>query len=435
MRTAVLALALLPLVCSSLLADAPAPPDAAVVNPWVSTDRSVDTRTVDTILKSLITKDMTDEQKVLAVFHWVRRVIYHGDGPIDMSYNFDTMIHSLGTGSCLRQTTPIWVLLNKAGYKCRTGATGGHHIMEVEYGGKWHLFDPHMNFYVYDRAKPPSIISIEDIKADPALVTDAVKEDRACPGFLLCGDDVSTFSNYSAFKIVGDFPESKKYTPVVKEPFCQFNLRRGETMVRTWMPGPYWFYKSSHKKDEGPRHGCGGRDAKDTVNLPIYEPHVAGRTYRHWGAGYMVYKPNLATDHYLDAVVSRKNVTAGKKGGVAGLVTEKPGENGEIVFGLDSPYILAAGEFRYSRIGMGDMAAAVSVDQGKTWKPLEKWNVGEQLSTTFVDEINGSVQGYWLKLTIPAAGGVANIELKTHFQLVPFALPYLVPGKNVVSVA
>ncbi len=131
-----------------------------VEDPRVWTDQSVDCSTIERSLKSLIKAGMSDEQKVLACYHWIRRVLYHGDGPIQYAYNFHNLIHIFGNGSCLRQTTPLWVLLDKLGFKCRTGAVGGHHIIEVQYGGKWHLFDPHTNFFVYDREKPAAIASI-----------------------------------------------------------------------------------------------------------------------------------------------------------------------------------------------------------------------------------------------------------------------------------
>ena len=170
----------------------------------------------------------------------------------------------------------MWVLLDRLGYTCRNWALSGHHLIQVQYGGTWHLLDPHMNFYVYNRAKPRAIASVDEIKADPTLVSDAVKEGRACPGFLLCGDSVGTFARRSGYRDLGDFPESRRYTPIIKEPFGRITLRRGETYVRTWMPGPYWFRKGWYKKDEGPRHGCGRKDLKDTVNRPLYEPHAWG---------------------------------------------------------------------------------------------------------------------------------------------------------------
>ncbi len=412
---------------------APAAAPAGVVDPVVLTDKSVDCRTVDGIVKGLIKKGMTDEQKVLAVFHWVRLLLYHGDGPREYAYNFHHMINVYGHGSCLRQTTPVWVLLDRLGYKCRNAAIGGHHVMEVRYGGKWHLLDPHMNFYVYDRAKPATIASIEQIKADTTLVSDAVKEGRACPGFLLCGDAVSGFATRRGWRILGGFPESRKYTPVIEEPFGRITLRRGETYVRTWMPGKYWFRANWRRKNEGPHHGCGRRDRKDTVNWPVYEPHADGTRYRHWGAGYLLYEPDMTTDRYADGVVGRKNVRRTTAGGFTGLLAGEGG--GEIVFSVGCPYVITAGELKLTPHGRAAPAAAVSIDGGKTWKPLELAVEGGKAGATFVEAVNGAHRGYRLRISIPAGAGIAAMSLKSHFQLNPYSLPYLVPGKNTVRAA
>ncbi len=413
---------------------APAAGPGVVTDPYVLTDRSVDARTVEGIVKGLVREGMSDEEKVLAVYHWIRRLIYHGDGPVQYAYNFHHMIHVYGHGSCLRQTTPMWVLLDRLGYECRNAAVTGHHVIEVRYGGAWHLFDPHMNFYVYDRGRPRSIASIEQIRKDPTLASEAVKEGRACPGFLLCGDSVATFARRDGWRILGRFPESRKYTPVIEEPFGRIALRRGETYLRTWMPGRHWFHANWRRKDEGPRHGCGRRDRADAVNWPVYEPHAAGTRYRHWGAGHLIYKPDLTTDHYADGVVERRNVTSGRRGGSAGLVPGKAGGGGEVVFGVGCPYVITAGELRLARLGGGEVAAWVSTDEGRTWKPLELKAEEGALSAVFVGEVNGSFRGYRLKIGIPPGGGIAALELKSHFQLNPYSLPYLAPGRNVVSV-
>ena len=407
-----------------------------VRDPVVTTDLSIDTRSVDTIVKGLVKDGMSDEEKVLAAFNWVRRLLYHGDGPREYAYNFHNMINVYGNGSCLRQTTPLWVLLDRMGFKCHTWGIGGHHCMEVSYGGKWHLIDPHMCFYVYDRATPRTIASIAQIQEDPTLASDAVKDGRACPGFLLCGDDVSTFATKTGWQDAGDFPEGKNATPVIEEPFGRIALRRGETYTRTWMPGTYWFLANSPSKKEGPRHGCGRKDAKDTPNWPLYEPHGVGTCYRHWGAGYLTYKPDLATDHYTDAVVWQSNVVVSANDAAkAGLVLKELAKPGEIVFSVNCPYVITAGELTLRRSGSGDVKGSVSDDQGKTWKPVEFKVEGDARKALFVQEVNGCFKGYWLKLELVAGSGLLQaLELKSHFQLNPYSLPHLVPGKNVVSV-
>jgi hypothetical protein len=74
------------------------------------------------------------------------------------------------------------------------------------------------------------------------------------------------------------------------------------------------------------------------------------------------------------------------------------------------------------------VAVTVSIDKGKTWKTI-------QIGVPFVDEVNGSWSGYQLKLTLTNGAVVAGLKLISHFQLNRYSLPYLVPGKNIVSVS
>jgi hypothetical protein len=287
-----------------------------------------------------------------------------------------------------------------------------------------------MNFYVYDRGEPRVIASIEQLKADPTLAGDAVKENRACPGFLLCGDNVRTFSNANGWQDLGDFPEGKKYTPVINEPFGGIVLRRGESYIRTWMPGEHWYQKGWPKKGEGPRHGCARVDRKDAVNWPLYEPHEWQGKSRHWGAGRLVYAPDLKSDHWTDAAMEKTNLVGGKEG----LAPAEADKAGEVVFAVNCPYVITAGELKLSASGESKVAATVSRDQGKTWQALALTNAGGVAKCLFRDEVDGCFEGYWLRLTIPAGTAVTGMELTSHFELVPFSLPYLVPGKNTVSV-
>ena len=50
---------------------------AEVVNPHVVTDRSVDTSSVQAMVASLIRPTMTDRGRALAIYHYVRRTLFH----------------------------------------------------------------------------------------------------------------------------------------------------------------------------------------------------------------------------------------------------------------------------------------------------------------------------------------------------------------------
>jgi len=408
-----------------------------VVNPYVKTDTSVDFRTVDGIVASIVRKDMTDEQKVLAAFNTIRRMFVHGPTPRRYAYDFHKVMHSLGTGACLSMTTPLHVVLERMGYQSRSWVHDGHHMMEVRYGGRWHCMDPHMTFYCYDRSDPPRIASIEQLQADRTLAFDAVKEGRAGKGYLLCGDSPKWFAGREGrwqLERNGQWPKMK-----IDEPFGRITLRRGETYVRTWRPGKYWYKEGWLERDQcGPIHHCRTADRKDVVNWPLYEPHVwkgpKGTLYRCWAVGRLEYKPSLAGDRYADATVRRENVKTVAKAGRTWLVQADPAKPAVVVFEVNCPYILTAGRLAMT-VGKGGESVAVSTDQGKTWKALGLKVEEASRLATFVDEINGSFDGYLLKLTLADGAAVGGLELTSHFQINRFSLPNFVPGRNVVSVA
>ena len=434
MKRLSLSLCLSLLSASLAMAAAPASQPVAI-NPLVTTDKSVDISTVDRILAGVVRDNMTDEQKVLAVFDWSRRVLYHGDGPADLAYNFGAMVQSLGNGSCLRLTTPLAMLLGRLGYECRSWTHDGHHMMEVKYAGRWHCMDPHMCFYVYDRSEPRTIASIEQLRADATLAGDAFKEGRACPGFLQCGDEPETFGPGGKWILDDGWPKLK-----IDEPFGRIALRRGETYIRTWMPGPekYRFLKA-WQFGYGPYHTCCLKaDWKDTVNWPFYEPHVAAvgpegkyKAARHWAAGRLIYKPDLHTDHFQDAVIRSSNLAHDK---AKGLVAADPKQPAEVVFSVGCPYVMTAGDLSIAAAS-GSVSAAVSTDEGKSWQPVELSGEKPLLAATFIEPINGSFNGYQLRLRLTDGAAVEALELVSRFQLNPGSLPYLVPGRNVIRLA
>jgi len=468
-RQLVLASLVLVLLAAPLLAASP----AGVVDPHVKTDTSVDWRTVDSVIKSVVKKGMTDEEKVLAVFHTVRRMYVHGPTPERLAYDFHKAIQVLGTGACLTMTTPLQVLYDRMGYKCRSWVHDGHHMMEVFYGDSWHCLDPHMSFYCYDRSTPPKIASVQQLQEDPTLAGDAVQEGRAGKGYLLCGDSPKWFAGKQGRWYIesrGQWPKMK-----IDEPFGRITLRRGESYVRTWAPGKYWYKKGWLTQDGcGPIHHCGPADRKDSANWPLFEPHAAkppigsqaGRTfYKIYGVGRLLYAPALQGGRYADAVVRQSNVALAERDGVAFLQQKDSAKPGEVVFSVACPYVITAGELGLARAGKGSIAAEVSTDAGKSWKALKLAAVGEmtftseeqdklrvgsgrfaiarprsasfkcdKLAATFVDEVNGSFEGYWLKLTLTGGVQMGKPELTSHFQLNRFSLPYFVPGRNVVSV-
>ena len=90
-----------------------------VVNPWVTTDKYVDTSSLDAIVKSIVKEGMTEEQKALAFYHWYRRMLFHHRFMGGDRRDVLKVLNSYGCNLCGSQAAVFVILLQKAGFKTR----------------------------------------------------------------------------------------------------------------------------------------------------------------------------------------------------------------------------------------------------------------------------------------------------------------------------
>src|SRR5687767_13514225 len=140
-----------------------------VRDPWITTDRCVDTSSLSGIVAGVTRASMSDEEKALALFHWFRRVIFHHRQMGEDRRDVLRLIHGYGYALCGSQAAVLAFLLRAAGLRTRIVAIrgGGHTLVEVFYGGRWHAMDPMTAFFVYDRRTPRKLASLEEMAADP----------------------------------------------------------------------------------------------------------------------------------------------------------------------------------------------------------------------------------------------------------------------------
>jgi hypothetical protein len=438
-ETAVLAAALLCAVVLSCGAWA-----ESLVNPHLRTDRSVDTRSARTIVRDLVRPEMTNEEKALALFHWVRRVIYHSGPEEPMRHDFNKMIHLFGYGSCYMQTHPLSHLWQQLGFPCRNWVHNDHHMIEVYYEGAWHCFDPHMTFYVYNRATPRAVAGVAELRADPTLAADAVKEGRAGEAFLICGDAPTWFSGDSGWVLDHPFFPHRG----ADEEFGGIRLRRGERYVRTWQVGRYYTPHAFLEK-YAPYHTCGlESDRKDPINFPYWEPYAwqdrAAASHRHIGSGYLEYAPDLRRDGWREGALRFVNLTSGDGAEGPALHPAVGKMEAEVIFTVACPYLLTGASLDLTgRIGASGDRVRVSVSKG--WKPggverdwTEVLNAAHpgalRQHLDLSSAVEGSLEGYWVRIVMQAddarGTGLDTLKLHTDFQLNPYALPQLLPGEN-----
>ena len=386
-----------------------------VRSPWVSTDRTVDCSSYETILRDVLKKGMTDEQKAIALYDFYRQMVYHYRN-LPESRDPIKCINVMGNTLCGSQATCMKGLLEAAGLKTRVVSHPGHTFYEVFYDGKWHGYDTMMNFYVFTRGPDRHVASFAELHADPTLISDAVKEGRACPGLCPCGDKPMAFARKT--HVLNYKPLKTGWS--VKD----YALRRGEEIVRPWWPHGRPLPGSYRRRDPGPMHTCGWRDRKNPPRLfRFWEPYgIPGFggvsiSYRHYFNGWMTYSPDPAWDQIA-----------------------KPLAAGELVIPVKCPYYITAANvvFEATCTGAGD-AVDVGVSVGKDWTPIlsaEKPGTHQyraSLDRVVVRPYRGR-HTYRLRFRRKGKAVLKRFCLKTVFVHNAMASPHLMPGRNVVTV-
>lgn len=346
----------------------------------VTTDRTVDARSLETIVRDVIRLSgaKTDDEKAIAIHTWLHQAIFHHAYPVEKGSSVGPLkvLNAYGWGLCGGQHTVLKALFETAGWRVRYRGWSdpGHTTIEVEYGGRWHYFDVFLKSYYWTKDKS-TIAGQDDIVKDPSIVLDALKEGRVpADHYLCCGDDaegvVKGCKNSKAYPVskpkdgwASVTGRDQGYSPALRLP-------PGATLRLEWAGRP-----GATAIDNKASHSCGNKDFRSDPKLgPVLE-HYGTRNHSN---GTLTYAPRDL-----------------KRGDVVDLT-------------LPYPYVSAALE--------GD--AALSVDGGKTW------------IVTAGDVTPLVRQRYDLRLRVEGATPrfTAVVEHNRH------VLPHLLPGKNAVKV-
>jgi hypothetical protein len=387
---------------------------AQVQSPWVSTDRTVDCSSYQTIVRDVLKPGMTDEQKAIALYDFFRQRVYHY---LNMPESRQPLkcINILGNTLCGSQATCMKGLLEAAGIKARVVSHPGHTFYEAFYGGQWHNFDTMTNFYVFTRGDKPHVASCEELNKDPSLIKDAVKEGRACPGMVPCGDDAMAFAE--KIEETGYEPDRSAWS--VKD----YALRPGEEIVRSWWPHGKPMPESMNAGDPGPLHGCGGRDRGNPPELfRFWEPYAIlgfgspAISFRHYCNGWMTYSPDLSAGALKDSLAK-----------------------GELTIPVKCPFYITAATVAFEATcpGEGDRVEVSVVSKKQTTPITTAGDSGKKVYTAELDKAVVTPQvgqhEYALKFKLTGKATLNNLCLRTIFVHNAMAAPHLMPGENKVT--
>ena len=405
---------------------------ASVYNLKVVTDASPDYSDMDSLVHSITGNWQTPEEKLWALFYWnhiARRqcspMMVHGLACTDPIRQFNdygyTMCSTIAGINCA-----IW---DAMGLRAKYWDITNHTVPEVEYGGRWHMYDSSLSA-LYTLCDGRTIAGVEDIgKTQGCAASGGVEEPghiakRHCltatsPNGFLTGSDTTRDldQEYRCFNPNGlkyrsyyyDWDRGHRYI---------LNLRGDETYTRYYA-----------KQGDDPAHyvPLDGKDPDD------------GR-FGLRGNGVRTLGP-LVTG--ADLVAAAQSVAGLQPVGREALGPDRTGVPGEVVFRLEGANVITSVSLQANLHRGGDAdanAISVSTTNGLTWR--EVWRndaVGDRsVDLTWTDEVSGSYE-VLVKITLlgkaaAADAQLSNVRFRTTTMLNAKTQPQLLPGKNTVYV-
>ncbi|NQT36451.1 MAG: hypothetical protein HQ581_03125 [Planctomycetes bacterium] len=414
-----------------LLAATDTPAHAAVRDAWVTTDRTVDCSSFESIASDIIKPDMSDEEKAIAVYTFFRQRVYHYRNLPESREPLKT-VNIMGNTLCGSQGTCMKGLLASVGLKARVVSHPGHTFYEVFYDGQWHGYDTMTNFYVFTRGPQRTVASFEQLHNDPTLIRGAEKEGRACPNICPCGDKPEWFAQKT--RATDYTPQTSDWT--VKD----YQLRLGEELVRSWWPQGKPLPGSYRSSDPGPLHTCGTRDRRaepflfkfwEPYGIPKFGPSTTV-SYRHYFNGQINYSPDLTHE---ESVLDGGGKLDEAKMTSSGLVGP-----GTYSFSVVCPFYITGGVLLFEADCAKEDAVEVHVDQhGGGWQKLfAGGRPGEKQYRVPLDRIVARSgvgrHEYNVRIVLGEDSVLKNMYLRTWFQHNAMAAPHLMSGENNVTV-
>ena len=409
----------------------------------ITSDRAPDCSSLEALVASVTRDCKTDDERAIAIYNACYYLYYHHAYPNEPGeVGALKMLNVYGWSLCGGEHTVLAALFEKAGFKWRYRgwSNPGHTTVECFYGGRWHYLDTFLRFYAWmpDPATPGrrTIAGQDDIKANPALVTDAFvtdaaravayhKDDRfemigdkanwTAPAFMLCGDSLAGVLTGIASSSVSGSPrgwagikfDEPEYSTAV-------NLDAGYALTLDWDKLADSFYFRGMKR--GATHTCGDKDYRnDPATGPLLEPYAKKEAARSWSNGTLVFHPDLRTDAVLAPLRHADNV-AWENGA---LIAKDAARPGKFIIEMASPYVVAKSA---GKITSADARAEISTD-GKTWAAA---NLAD-----FTASVAGSYR-YQVRVTFTKP--ITAFELTSIVEHNQEALPYLAPGKNSIAI-
>jgi len=421
-----------------------------VCNLRILTDATPDYTDMPGMIRSMTAKWPTDQEKCWAIWYWnhlgrrqTMPMIRHGlacADPIRQFNDYGYMMCSTIAGA----NCAIW---HNMGYAVRYYDVWGHTLPEVQYGGRWHMYDDSMSA-LFTLCDGKTIAGVNDIAKEGACEASGGKREKAhvaryhCltatspNGWLSgadCPRDLASYGNAfakPAFRYYyNDWDWGHRYT---------LNLREGEIYTRHYQRLDGYDYTALY-------------DAKRYKSDPLYfvpnygddgkpvDPELCNVRFFIRGNGLWNYCPPL-TEQGLREAYGFANVAAA---GAGGLSPAKAAQPAEVTFRVQSANVTTGQIIRavFFRKTADDLAGiSVSTSNGLRWQ--EVWKAGAvgraSANLKLGKEINGAYE-VLVKVSMQARSAAQDVRLEkiniqTVTQVNSKTQPQLALGKNTIYV-
>ena len=350
-----------------------------LVNPWLSNGRNM-FRSVDEIVASAVTPDMTEADKAFAL--WFQEIQYrhHSGGDNNELLDPVKVFNLYGYNTCGNDSICLATLWRKAGLKVAPARALGHCISQAFYDGRWHFYDGDMHS-VYLLRDNETVAGEQDLVRDHDLIKRTHSKGILMPDTWWDGQGMCAMYFYEG-PVTGERGGKTDTT-------MNMVLRPGEALVWRWgQPDPL------------KHHGARG-------TMPTYPAAICN--------GLWEYHPDFFKETWRRGASSAENITSSPDG----LAAEES-RTGTVVWKMNSPYVFVGGRLEAEGV---DAKFSISLD-GKTWQSAAV-NLDKFFSTVGVARYE-----YQLKCELSGSARLRRLAIINDLQMAPMALPEMVVGEN-----
>jgi len=380
--------------------------EGTVQNLSLRSSGNVDFSSLQTIVNDVISPEMTEEEKAIALLRFVMDNCYQG--PWGTCGDGLEHLNVYGYGYCGTFALVLEPLWWAAGLTARHVNIGDHAATEVYYDNDWHYLDAHRRCFFLEKDNR-TIASLEDLNDDLGLWDMKRLRQSAQKGM-------------KKYYYMTMHPQGHGVSPVYSKNFA---MAKGDVLTLTWQKNGKW---------------CLARGAEGGAQ-PAPEPPI-------YANGIFKFHRNLSKPNECQTgLVSSKNINW-QDSSAGYLHPMKTREEGYVIYQVKVPYFIPEATISgtFLRKNPKDFVGVdLSTDNGAHWTTLwtagETGNVRAEITTSQTQEVTTDVlwkYSYLIRVRMHAETSpldVGGFLLESVAQLFynPQSLPALKAGENVIN--